>query len=53
MPSEAWQRDVLQIMREESYYFYPQLNTKIMNEAGPATGMPSCFTSTMVCRRTK
>src|SRR2546426_2724529 len=31
-PLEAWQRDVLQIMREESHYFYPQFNTKIMNE---------------------
>jgi stage V sporulation protein R len=29
---EEWQRDVLQIIREESYYFYPQFNTKIMNE---------------------
>ena len=31
-PLEPWQRDVLQIIREESYYFYPQFNTKIMNE---------------------
>jgi stage V sporulation protein R len=31
-PLEAWQRDVLQIIREESYYFYPQFNTKILNE---------------------
>jgi stage V sporulation protein R len=31
-PLEAWQRDVLQIVREESYYFYPQFNTKILNE---------------------
>jgi stage V sporulation protein R len=29
---EAWQRDVLQIIREESYYFYPQFATKILNE---------------------
>ncbi len=29
---ETWQRDVLQIIREESYYFYPQFLTKIMNE---------------------
>ncbi|MEE8301281.1 MAG: SpoVR family protein [Candidatus Tectomicrobia bacterium] len=29
---EDWERDVLQIIREESYYFYPQFNTKIMNE---------------------
>jgi stage V sporulation protein R len=31
-PLEEWQRDVLQIIREESYYFYPQFMTKIMNE---------------------
>ncbi len=29
---EPWQRDVLQIIREESYYFHPQFLTKIMNE---------------------
>ncbi len=29
---EDWQRDVLDIIREESYYFYPQFNTKILNE---------------------
>lgn len=29
---EDWQRDVLQMMREESYYFYPQFTTKILNE---------------------
>ena len=29
---EPWQRDVLQIIREESYYFYPQFLTKIINE---------------------
>jgi stage V sporulation protein R len=31
-PLEAWQRDVLQIVREESYYFFPQFATKILNE---------------------
>tara|TARA_B100001094_G_C18196186_1_gene811199 strand:- start:7052 stop:8437 length:1386 start_codon:yes stop_codon:yes gene_type:complete len=29
---ESWQADVLEIIREESYYFYPQYMTKIMNE---------------------
>ncbi len=29
---EDWQKDVLQIIREESYYFYPQFLTKILNE---------------------
>lgn len=29
---EEWQRDVLQIVMEESRYFYPQIETKIINE---------------------
>jgi stage V sporulation protein R len=29
---ENWQRDVLTIMREEMLYFWPQIETKIMNE---------------------
>lgn len=29
---EPWQQDVLSIIREESYYFYPQFLTKILNE---------------------
>ena len=31
-PLENWQRDLLSIVREESYYFAPQAMTKIMNE---------------------
>jgi stage V sporulation protein R len=31
-PIENWQRDILSIIREESYYFAPQALTKIMNE---------------------
>jgi stage V sporulation protein R len=31
-PLDDWQRDILQIIREESYYFYPQFMSKIMNE---------------------
>lgn len=29
---EEWEKDVLGIIREESYYFYPIVMTKIMNE---------------------
>lgn len=29
---EAWQRDILTMLREEMLYFWPQLETKIMNE---------------------
>ena len=31
-PMEQWEREVLAIVREESYYFAPQAQTKIMNE---------------------
>ncbi len=31
-PIEPWERDVLEIIREESYYFFPQFETKILNE---------------------
>lgn len=31
-PLENWQHDILDIIREESYYFAPQRQTKIMNE---------------------
>ncbi|MGB8956348.1 MAG: SpoVR family protein [Tumebacillaceae bacterium] len=29
---QEWQRDILSVMREEMLYFWPQLETKIMNE---------------------
>jgi len=31
-PLEKWERAVLTIIREEAYYFLPQMQTKIMNE---------------------
>src|SRR5260221_11504171 len=31
-PLEKWERDVLEIVRAEAYYFAPQAQTKIMNE---------------------
>lgn len=31
-PLKRWQKDILSIIREESYYFLPQAQTKIMNE---------------------
>lgn len=31
-PVETWQRDVLEVVRDEAYYFAPQAMTKIMNE---------------------
>jgi len=31
-PLEAWEADVLSMLRDEAYYFVPQMQTKIMNE---------------------
>lgn len=31
-PLEKWQQEILSIIREEAYYFAPQLQTKIINE---------------------
>jgi len=31
-PLENWERDILEIIRKEAYYFLPQMQTKIMNE---------------------
>ena len=45
-PLEDWERDVLSIIREESYYFTPQGQTKIMNE-----GWASYWHSTILTRR--
>ncbi len=44
-PLERWQRDVLSIVREESYYFAPQGMTKIMNE-----GWASYWHSTLMTK---
>lgn len=45
-PLHNWQRDVLSIIREESYYFSPQGQTKIMNE-----GWASYWHSTIMTQK--
>ncbi|MBI4508156.1 MAG: SpoVR family protein [Deltaproteobacteria bacterium] len=35
-PLEKWERDILEIVRTEAYYFAPQAQTKIMNEGWAA-----------------
>ncbi len=45
-PLENWERDVLSIIREESYYFIPQGQTKIMNE-----GWASYWHSTIMTQK--
>jgi stage V sporulation protein R len=31
-PLDRWERDILRVIRDEAYYFVPQMQTKIMNE---------------------
>ena len=31
-PLDRWERDILNVIRREAYYFLPQMQTKIMNE---------------------
>ncbi len=45
-PLERWQRDVLDIVREEAYYFAPQGMTKILNE-----GWASYWHSTIMTQK--
>ena len=45
-PLKNWQYDTLSIVREESYYFAPQAQTKIMNE-----GWASYWHSTIMTRQ--
>jgi stage V sporulation protein R len=45
-PLNAWQSDVLTIIRDETYYFAPQGQTKIMNE-----GWASYWHSTIMTRQ--
>jgi stage V sporulation protein R len=45
-PLESWQADVLAMLRDESYYFAPQAQTKIMNE-----GWASYWHSTIMIRQ--
>ncbi len=40
-PLDHWQRDVLEIVRDEAYYFAPQGMTKIMNEGWACIGYHS------------
>ncbi len=48
-PLERWEADVLGIVREEAYYFLPQMQTKILNE-GWATYWHSKLMTTRALR---
>lgn len=45
-PMERWKRDILSMIRDEAYYFLPQMQTKIMNE-----GWASYWHSTLMTQR--
>ncbi len=45
-PIDSWQRDILEIVRNEAYYFAPQAMTKIMNE-----GWATYWHSTIMTQR--
>ncbi len=45
-PLRPWQRDILSIIRDEAYYFYPQGQTKILNE-----GWASYWHSTIMTQK--
>jgi len=45
-PLKNWQRDMLSIVRDEAYYFYPQGQTKVMNE-----GWASFWHSTIMSQK--
>ncbi len=45
-PLERWESEILAAMREEAYYFVPQMQTKIMNE-----GWASYFHSKLMTER--
>jgi len=47
-PLEKWQKNILAMVREEAYYFSPQMMTKIMNE-GWATYIHSKFMTSTLC----
>src|SRR5579885_3352297 len=48
-PLKSWQRDILEIVRDEAYYFAPQGMTKIMNE-GWATYWHSKIMTQKACK---
>ncbi len=45
-PLKGWQRDILEIVRDEAYYFMPQAQTKVINE-----GWASYWHSTIMTQK--
>jgi stage V sporulation protein R len=47
-PLKGWQRDILEIVRDEAYYFMPQAQTKIMNEGWASYWHTTIMTSNVL-----
>src|SRR5207302_1808821 len=45
-PLKPWQRDILEIVRDEAYYFAPQGQTKVMNEGWACVSSNSLIPTT-------
>ena len=50
-PLKGWQRDVLEIVRDEAYYFAPQGQTKVMNEGWACADKDSLLFTDQGCLR--
>ena len=50
-PLKGWQRDVLEIVRDEAYYFAPQGMTKILNEGWACADKNSLLFTSAGCLR--
>ncbi len=48
-PLESWEADVLSIIRDEAYYFLPQMQTKIMNEGWASYWHSKIMTTRALC----
>jgi Uncharacterized conserved protein len=48
-PLKPWQRDILEIVRDEAYYFAPQGQTKIINEGWASYWHSRIMTTKAVC----
>ncbi len=49
-PLEQWQKYIISIMREENYYFVPQMQTKIMNEGWATFWHDRIMTQMGICQ---
>jgi stage V sporulation protein R len=48
-PLKGWQRDILEIVRDEAYYFAPQGQTKVINEGWASYWHSTIMTQKVLC----